>query len=526
MTLMSFADGASAESARTRPDAHRAFPLPPWRVLVVDDDPEVHTITHLVLKNFHFDGRALALLTAQSAAEARAVLAREQDIALALLDVVMETDTAGLDLVRHIRDDLANRDMRVVLRTGQPGMAPEDSIIRQYDINDYKSKTELTTTKLHTLLYSALRAYRDICLLNVHRQGLERAIMALSEVAQTRSIPTFASAVLAQLTHLIRLPQTALYWNVVSLFAERRDDPTYKLLAVSGLGASADLDALDADEEGARERLPRDVDRKLQQVFRTKTSIVDGIDYIGFFRTRLGSENILFLADCGELSPLDVRLLDLYCSNVAVAYENLLLHEEIEESQQELIFVLGEAVEMRSKETGGHVKRVAASAAMLAADYGLPESDVELIRHAAPLHDVGKVGIPDLILNKPGKHTEAEWEIMRGHARLGYEILAKSDKRILKLGAEIALQHHEKWDGTGYPAGLKGEAIHVAARITALVDVFDALGSERCYKQAWDVERVIAHVSGQSGQHFEPRLVAMLLARLPDYLALREKFPD
>ncbi|MDX2221053.1 MAG: DUF3369 domain-containing protein [Burkholderiales bacterium] len=490
----------------------------PWRVLMVDDDPEVHTVTRLVLKSFHYEGRMLTLLSAHSADEARQLMKQESDIALALIDVVMETDTAGLDLVRYIREELLNRDMRIVLRTGQPGLAPEDSVIRLYDINDYKSKTELTTTKLNTLLYSALRAYRDICLLQIHRRGLERAVAALCEVAQTRSIPAFASAVLGQLTNLIQLPRTALYWNVVSLFAERRDNPDYRLLAVSGV-----------DGEGAadlRARLPRDVDRKLQRAFHAKQSLSDGIDYVGFFRTKLGSENLLFLAGCGDLAPLDVRLLDLYCANVGVAYENLLLHEEIEESQRELIFVLGEAVEMRSRETGGHVKRVAESAAMLAADYGLPEADVELIRHAAPLHDIGKVGIPDSILNKPDRHDPVEWAVMQTHARLGHDMLIKSDKRILQKGAIVALQHHEKWDGSGYPEGLAGEDIDVFARITALADVFDALGSERCYKTAWPIEAVREFVLAQRGVHFEPRLVDLLLARLPDYLALREKYPD
>jgi response regulator RpfG family c-di-GMP phosphodiesterase len=490
----------------------------PWTVLIVDDDPEVHAITRLVLKGFEYDGRGLRLLSALSAAEARSLLATPQEIALALVDVVMESDSAGLLLVKHIREDLQNRDMRIVLRTGQPGMAPEESVIRNYDINDYKSKTELTTTKLNTLLFSALRSYRDICLLNTHRSGLERAINALSTVARTRSIPTFASAVLGQLTNLIRSPQAASYWNVVTLFAERKDDPQYRLLAVSGLDADA----------GASERsgIPTNVDQKVQRAFRAKRSIIDGVDYVGYFRTQMGSENLLFLAECGELSALDVRLLDLYCSNVAIAYENLLLHEEIEESQRELIFMLGEAVEMRSKETSGHVRRVAAMAAMLANDYGLPDAEIELIRHAAPLHDVGKVGIPDHILNKPGRHTPDEWDIMRTHARLGFDMLNKSDKRILKRGAIVALQHHEKWDGSGYPDGLAGEDIDIFARITTLADVFDALGSNRCYKQSWEVRAIVDLIEDQSGKHFDPRLVDLLLAKLPSYLALRDIYPD
>ena len=317
-----------------------------------------------MLKGFDYDGRPLRIISAHDSIEARRFLITEADLALILLDVVMERDMAGLDLVRHIREDLQNHDIRIVLRTGQPGVAPEDGVIRTYDINDYKSKTELTATKLNTLLYAALRSYRDICLLNSHRRGLERMIEALSEVAQTRSIPSFASAVLDQLTNLISLGD-AQYWNVLTAFAEVKDSPNYKLLAMAGKGLES------ADPARWPTAVSAELDAKLRRAFDSKQSQADGSDYVGFFRTTKGSENLLYLSDCGPLSPVSLKLLELYCANVAVAYENLLLHEEIEETQRELIYVLGEAVEQRSKETGGHLRRVAGISEMLARDYGL-----------------------------------------------------------------------------------------------------------------------------------------------------------
>jgi len=493
--------------------------IAPWNILVVDDDPEVHGVTKLVLKGFEYDGRPLRILSAHDCAEARRVLEEEKDLALILLDVVMERDMAGLDLARYIRDELENRDIRIVLRTGQPGVAPEDSVIRAYDINDYKSKTELTATKLNTLLYAALRAYRDICLLNSHRRGLERMIEALSEVGQARSIPTFASAVLGQLTNLVNLGD-AQYWNVLTAFAEVKDSPQYRLLAMAGKGME------NTDPASWPSELSPELDTKLRRAFDTKQSLADGCDYLGFFRTTKGSENLLYLSDCGPLTPVILKLLELYCANVAVAYENLLLHEEIEDSQRELILILGEAVEHRSKETGSHLKRVALIAEMLARDYGLQAQEVELIRIAAPLHDVGKIGIPDAVLNKPGRHDDTEAAVMKTHTLVGFEMLNKSDKRIMKRGAVIALQHHEKWDGSGYPRGLVGEDIDVFARITALADVFDALGSERCYKSAWETQAMVAHIEHGRGTHFEPRLVDLLFSRLPEYLHLRVLHPD
>jgi response regulator RpfG family c-di-GMP phosphodiesterase len=139
---------------------------------------------------------------------------------------------------------------------------------------------------------------------------------------------------------------------------------------------------------------------------------------------------------------------------------------------------------------------------------------------------VGKVGIPDSILNKPGKHTAEEWEIMQTHALIGEEILAKSDKRILQLGSIIAGQHHEKWNGKGYPRGLKGEEIHIAGRITALADVFDALGSKRCYKEAWPIEDIVAVIKEERGEQFDPRLVDLIEDNIDALVAIRENFPD
>ena len=188
--------------------------------------------------------------------------------------------------------------------------------------------------------------------------------------------------------------------------------------------------------------------------------------------------------------------------------------------------MLSEAVEQRSKETGAHVKRISYICRFLALKYGLSEMEADAIQLASPLHDVGKVAIPDAVLNKKGKHTPEEWEIMKTHASIGQEMLGKSDRKILKLGAIIAGQHHEKWDGSGYPSGLKGMEIDVAARICALADVYDALGSHRCYKKAWDIDDIIEFIQAQSGTHFEPRLVELFNENISELKKIREMFPD
>ena len=166
------------------------------------------------------------------------------------------------------------------------------------------------------------------------------------------------------------------------------------------------------------------------------------------------------------------------------------LNKEIEDTQKEIIFTMGAVGESRSKETGNHVKRVAEYSKILALEYGMSEHDAEMLKQASPMHDIGKIAIPDSILNKPGKLTSEEFETMKEHAHLGYEMLKVSHRHLLKIASIVAYEHHEKWDGTGYPRGIEGENIHIYGRITALADVFDALGSTRVYKPAWDDEKI------------------------------------
>lgn len=154
------------------------------------------------------------------------------------------------------------------------------------------------------------------------------------------------------------------------------------------------------------------------------------------------------------------------------------LQREIEETQKEVVFTMGAIGESRSKETGNHVKRVADYSKLFALYYGLDESESELLKQASPMHDIGKVGIPDAVLNKPGRLNEAERTIMDTHAEIGFEMLKMSNRKLLKAAATVAYEHHEKWDGTGYPRGLKEKEIHIYGRITAIADVFDALGSD------------------------------------------------
>ena len=226
-----------------------------------------------------------------------------------------------------------------------------------------------------------------------------------------------------------------------------------------------------------------------------------------------------------------LRELDQYKNDLEQKVEAQLadiktLNKEITDTQKEVIFTMGSIAERRCRETGQHVKRVAEYSRIFALQLGFEEETAELIKQASPMHDIGKVGIPDAILNKPGKLTEDEFEQIKSHAEFGYKMLKHSKRPILQVAATIAREHHEKWDGTGYPRGLAGNDIHIYGRITAIADVFDALGSSRCYKEAWKDEDIWAYFNEQKGKHFDPALIDIFFENLAVFKEIRQNYRD
>lgn len=488
----------------------------PWKVLVVDDEPDIHNVTTLVLSSFDLEGAPLELIHAYSAAEAKEKIALHSDIAVGFIDVVMETSDAGLKLIKYIRENLNNHTMRLILRTGQPGEAPEEEVIKEYDINDYKNKTELTALKLKTLMYSSLRSYRDILTIEKHKKGLERIISATINFLDCNSLVEFASAVLDQVANVLGLMNSKII--CCAAIVNPKQEVDFKLLAYTGVNTTK---AVFDDTP-----LPNGIRELMDKAHDARGSIHDKEHFVGFFVNNSGLENLLYVSHDETLTDTDHDILEFFTNNIAVAYDNIRMREMVESSQKELSYILGEAVEKRSKETGSHVKRVAHFSYMLAVYYGLPAKFADQIKLASPLHDVGKIGIPDRILNKPGKLDSEEWQVMQTHAQLGFDILSQSQNEILQIGANIARQHHERWDGKGYPQGLAGEDIDIVGRITALADVFDALASERCYKPAWPLEKVQKLLNEERGNQFDPKLVDILLEHWDEFISIRDAFPD
>ena len=225
---------------------------------------------------------------------------------------------------------------------------------------------------------------------------------------------------------------------------------------------------------------------------------------------------------------LEVRLL-----HKAVKNQNRILEErvlertrELDETRLEIIRRLGRAAEYRDNETGLHIIRMSQYSQLLGLAVGMSDGEANLLLNASPMHDIGKIGIPDQILLKQGKLTPEEWEIMKTHPTIGAEIMSGHHSDLMQIAREIALYHHEKWDGSGYPHGLAGEEIPLMGRIVAVADVFDALTTARPYKKAWKVEEAVDYIKQNKGSHFDPRLVDLFLDNIADVMAIRAKYPE
>jgi response regulator RpfG family c-di-GMP phosphodiesterase len=483
-----------------------------WKVMIVDDDDFVHKVTELTLGDYHYQNTPVEYLHAYSAAEARALLRDHPDTAVILLDVVMETENAGLEFARHVRQEAGNAFVRIILRTGQPGQAPERKVITEYDINDYKHKAELSEQRLFTSITAAIRSYRDLRTIELGRLGLQEIISASAALFAACSVQDFF--VLA-LEHILRTGRcTGSCFREHALVALCVEGG-FEVLEFRGLAASSE-EALTSRMHELNQRAIREGSvLVLEQEFAAR-----------FFNTHT-DQNFFFHVFFGRpLSETEQGLLHILGGNIAVALNNLFLTEEIVATQREVVLTLGEVVETRSKETAHHVKRVAEYSYLLAVKAGLSDERSHLLRMASPMHDVGKIGIPDSILFKPGKLTDEEFSIIKTHTVIGHSILKASHRRIMRTAATIALQHHEHWDGGGYPHGLVEDETHIFGRITALADVFDALSCDRVYKKAWPLNDVVEYLREKRGRQFDPVLVDIFLENLDEILAIRAMYPD
>lgn len=485
-----------------------------WKIMIADDEEEVHVVTRMVLDNFRFEERGLTLLGAYSGSETIALLQQHPDTAVLLLDVVMEEDTTGLEVARYIREELQNRFVRIVLRTGQPGQAPERQVTMKYDINDYKEKTELTAQKLFTTIIGLLRAYRDLKTIEKSRKGLEQIAAISASLFEQQSLKSFMTGLLTHISTLLHFAEAGSSPQVSGMAMSRRGKDYYVL---AGTGQFQEFEG-----KSVRQAVPPEIFQFIMQVTEQHQSLFSGNMYAGHFLTTSDSDHLLYIQSQYDLNDIDKELLKILATNVAVAFENMDLNQAIIETQREVIFTLGEVVETRSRRTPEHVKKVAEYSHLLALKAGLQREEADMLRLASPLYNVGKLGIPDAILDKQVPLTTAEQELLNQHPHIGYEILKGSKQTILQMAAELALQHHERWDGQGFPQGLREEQIHIFARITAIASVFNELTSHPVRAKTLDKDFITNFFRKERGTQLDPHLVDVFLDHLDEFLMIKD----
>ena len=499
--------------------------LKPWRILIVDDEVDIHSVTRLALRQVLFKGRRLEFLSAYNGMQGYDILKQESDIALVLLDVVMESQDAGLRLAQRIRSELGNHTVRIVLRTGQPGVAPEEQVIVDFDINDYKAKTELTKQKLFTTAISSLRAYEGLVALERNSQGLHKILIGAGDLYQQTSLKEFASGVLEQIGAILGIGAD----GVLCVSRPDAGDVASRPSIIAATGNCAGLaEEAQLPAEHAWAEVVASALRQQCSVYRESINAL-------FVPTKAGHDFVIVFAPPWPLEGWQRDLLGVFCDRISAAFDNLHMVTQLQKAQEATVIALADLAESRDPDTGGHVQRVCKLTDAIAMQmhlsgklpHDLPPQFLAQVGLASMLHDVGKVATPDAVLLKPGRHTPEERVIMEQHVVVGESVLQRAADMVggdnhLAIGAQIAGAHHEHFDGNGYPRRLQGLAIPIGARIVAVVDVFDALLHARPYKAPWPLADVLVYLRERSGTQFDPDVVTALnefiAAGVPDWL--------
>ncbi len=361
-------------------------------------------------------------------------------------------------------------------------------------------KTELTLQKLLTTVVSALRSFANIMELEMNRRGLECILEVEKDLYELHDMSSFANLLLIKVKELYGLSRDSFYVRV------HYDDVRKKQMNV--------IAATGVYEPYIGSELPEAEYNKLMHMFdevgNTNGNYTNSDEFLSCYKSLNILENYIYFNDLNHLDEIESKLFKVLLSNLSVAVDNISLNEKLVHTQSELINRLSEVIEARSEETASHVERVSKIAYILAQKIGLDETEAQLLKTISPLHDVGKIGIPESILNKPGKLTTDEFDTVKHHSMIGYRILKGSGLELLEAGALVAKEHHEYWNGKGYPDGLAGEEIHIYGRITIIADVFDALSHDRVYKKAWPFDEVMDFMREQGGKMFDPSLIKVV----------------
>lgn len=482
-----------------------------WKVLIADDEPDVHVATKLVLRDFSFCNRTIEFLDAYDGNETCELLRQNPDTAVVFLDVVMETEDSGLKAVRRIRDEIGNQMVRIILRTGQPGHAPEEHVVLNYHINDYKSKSEMTAKKLFTSLVSALRSFQDLQTIESSRRGLVKVLDAASNM-DFRSRNLFVSGLLMQLGSLLDIGD-----NDLILVRRGEAGNQHLIMAACGgfdsfIGAPIE-DVLDAESIGC-----------ITRVFSDGATHIDDKRSIYLVPMPDLSDVVVYVGGARKISETELALIDIFCMKIVLAYDNFEAVEQSRLDQNAEIALLAKLtaharyLPLSHAINRGRLSRDIASRMKERDPNRTIEKRLpEMLERAAMLADIGNQGIPSSVLDHASALSAEDMALVRRHPELGASILADAlaevkGGRVVNLAREVALSHHENFDGSGYPRQLAGERIPLSARIVAVADSYLAITSPRPWRAAFGHEQALDMIRRDSGKKFDPRVVESLVA--------------
>lgn len=470
-----------------------------FKVLLIDQDRHLHSLFPMLLEDFTFDKRSLVFKSIYTNAEAYDYLAKNTDVAIVLIDWNFLSKGNGLEIIKYIRNMCKNELTRIIVKTDL--LSRQDiSLMETYDIEAFKEMHEFTVEKLHLVMVSALRVYSDLIKLEASRHDMKRVVKSSEALYHSDNYMTFYKSALTSFESVFKQ-------EIDGFITHKIQD---KHVIVVGSGKYKEKEGFYTKEIGIENLEDAECNRDRY--------IYTNVDF--------PHHGYVYIDNIGGMSKIEREMLEVYVHHISLIYNTMSLKHEIFDTQREIIMTLGEIIETKSNETAYHVKRVAEFACLFAKYLSMDRKTIEGIRLAAPMHDIGKIGIAEHILKKPGKLSVKEYEIVKTHTTIGWKILAKSERHAFKLASTIALEHHERWDGRGYPHGKKGEEIHIASRITTISDIIDALSHKRTYKKAWSFNKVHGYINKQSGRIVDPQLVKIFNDHMDEFYSIHQKFPD
>lgn len=481
--------------------------LRPWKVLIADDDADVHTTTRMALRGTEFRGRSLEFIDAYSGAETLTALEAHPDIALVFLDIIMESDDAGLVAAKRIREEGFTL-VRIIFRTGFPGQTPERKVIIDYDIHDYKEKTGLSVQKLYTAVISALRSYDDLAALESHRRGLRGVLESVSWF-DFNAIQRYVSGMLAEFSNLVGLGS-----DRIVMLSRPSSNPSAeaKVLVSSG-------DVRGLSELVLMQNLSSEGADLIRETFDCQQGLAATAGKTIFARSH-GVDLVVFAIEKNVLLQADEVLLEVFLIKVCQAVSNQQTFADMASERDSVLCGLARRAEAWNDQGAQELNSLGALACALAkrlhTTLSFSDEIDERFRRdiavAAMLHDFGNETLPAELLQKPATYLLKERQQMQAHVAAGLAALAPyltadCNPGVLTLARDIIASHHEHYDGTGYPKGLKGEKIPLVARLVAVADSYTAMISPRPYRPAMSAVAARAMIKAGAGAQYDPDIV-------------------